>query len=224
MGHLAIMDAIPDWLQSKDYIEGVRLYLELGSDPRLKALFTQEAKTDYKAKRLERALRDLMDKPADKTPPVFVKEFVKPDDQWPDDADDVLKALKADGIRKFKEMQDMRSQLMGLPNDEARCEMAHAILRLDDEITLIWQKRDYYKAHGRLPSEPKEVELVGDPHLAMKRMTNLQRYIRREAQALKKDPGNAAAAARRLKFIKEYNHYAEKFGVESISESPEKGA
>lgn len=214
------MEEIRDWLKSKDYIEGVRLYLELGNDPMLKALFTQEARTDYKAKRLERALRDLMTNPE----PPKAQEVIEPVKEWPEDGDAVLKALKADAMRKFKEMQDMRSQLMGLPNDEVRCEMAHAILRLDDECTALFQKRDYYKAHGRLPSEPKEVELVGDPHLAMKRMTNLQRYIRREAQALKKDPGNAAAAARRLKFIKEYNHYAEKFGVESISESPEEGA
>jgi len=50
-----MMDAIKAWLQTKDYIEGVRLYLELGTDENLIELFTSEARTEYKAKRLERA-------------------------------------------------------------------------------------------------------------------------------------------------------------------------
>jgi hypothetical protein len=212
---IAYMQEIKAWLQSKDYIEGVRLYLEHGTDENLIELFTSEARTDYKAQRLERALRELAkgDPQPKKPDPVPVATV----NAWPEETDDILSALKADAMRKFKEMQHIRSQLLLLPDDHTRGEAAHNVLRLDDEITEIWRKRDYYKEHGRLPAEQQD-PYVTDPLRMGKRMETLRRYIRRERDHLAKDPGNVAAAVRRKKFIKEYNFYAERLGGDHIQE------
>jgi hypothetical protein len=217
------MENIRGWFSHKDYIEGVRLYLKHGQDPVLKKLFTSEQQTDYKRQRLEKALKEVLKG----------SEVIKPEERpqltitmksWPIEAakDDVLKALRAEWLRKFKEMQDLRSQLMLLPNDDQRGEAAHRVLDLDDECDAIYAKRDYYLEHGTLPAAPKE-EYVVDPIKAAKRMDVLTRYIRRERAYLKKDPGNVNAAARKIKFTKEYNHYAERFGVSHIQEKTETG-
>lgn len=217
------MQSIADWLQSKDYIQGVRLYIEHGQDPVLKNLFTAEKGTPYKEQRLERALRDIL----------AGTEIVKPEDQpstpmiksWPIEAakDDVLKALRAEWLKAFKEMHDLRSQLMLLANDDQRGEAAFRILELDDLCYHAYSKRNYYLEHGMLPAE-KPPEFIVDPVKAAKRMQVLQRYIRRERTFLQKDPANTAAAARRKKFIAEYNHYAEKFGSSHIQEEAQTDA
>jgi hypothetical protein len=214
---------ISSWFTSKDYVEGVRLYLKHGQDPMLKKLFTAELKTAYKEQRLERALREILKG----------TEVVRPEEKptlsitmksWPIEAakDDVLRALRADWLMKFKEMQDLRSQLMLLPNDDQRGEAALNILRLDDECDHLYARRDYYLQHGELPAAPKE-EFIVDPILAAKRMLALQRYIRREKFTLKKDPANVGAAERKSRFIKEFNHYAQRFGVSHIEEETEAG-
>lgn len=215
------MDDITNWLQRKDYLEGVRLYLQHGQDPVLKELFTSEHKTPYKEQRLEKALRQILagtekvkveDRPANS---ITMKS-------WPIEAakDDVLKALRAEWLKAFKEMQDLRSQLMLLPNDEQRGEAAHKILELDDLCDHIYSKRDYYLEHGTLPAA-KQDEYIVDPVKAAKRMEILGRYIRRERGHLKKDPANVGAAMRKKKFITEYNHYAQRFGVDHIQEETE---
>jgi hypothetical protein len=215
------MQEITTWLTHKDYLEGVRLYLQHGQDPVLKKLFTSEQRTDYKEQRLEKALREVL----------RGSEVIKPEERpqlsitmksWPIEAakDDVLKALRADWLRKFKELQDLRSQLMLLPNDDQRGETAHQILNLDDECDQIYATRDYYLQNGTLPAMPQE-EYVVDSVKAAQRMQLLGRYIRRERFNLKKDPTNVGAAARKQKFIKEYNHYAKRFGVRDIQEATE---
>ena len=217
------MNEITNWLQSKDYIEGVRLYIEHGQDPVLKNLFTAEKGTPYKEQRLERALRDIL----------AGTEIVKPEDQpstpmiksWPIEAakDDVLKALRAEWLKAFKEMHDLRSQLMLMANDDQRGEAAHRILDLDDLCCNIYSNRNYYLEHGALPATKKE-EFIVDPLKAAKRMEILGRYIRRERTALKKDPSNVGAAARKQKFTNEYNHYAQRFGANHIQEEAEADA
>lgn len=217
------MNDIRDWLQSKDYIEGIRLYLQHGQDPALKNLFTAEKGTPYKQQRLERALREILAgtevvKAEERPASILMKS-------WPIEAakDDVLKALRAEWLKAFKEMQDLRSQLMLLANDDQRGEAAHRILDLDDLCDHIYSKRDYYLEHGTLPAAKKE-EYIVDPLKAAKRMEILGRYIRRERTALKKDPANVGAAARKQKFTNEYNHYAERFGSNHIQEEAEADA
>jgi hypothetical protein len=215
-----LMEAIRHWLQSKDYIEGVRIYLQHGQDPVLKNLFTAEKGTPYKQQRLERALREIL----------AGTEVVKPEERpasslmksWPIEAasDDVLKALRAEWLKAFKEMHDLRSQLMLLANDDQRGEAAHRILDLDDLCYSIYLKRNHYLEHGTLPEAKKE-EYIVDPLKAAKRMEILGRYIRRERTALKKDPSNVGAAARKQKFTNEYNHYAQRFGADHIQEEAE---
>lgn len=215
------MDDIKAWLDDRDYEQGVNLYLKHGQDPVLKKLFTAEMETAYKRQRLERALRDILSgnqviKPAENPlATISIKA-------WPVEAakDDVLRALRADWLRKFKEMQDLRSQLMLMANDQIRGEAAHRILQLDDECDEIYQKRDYYIEHGKLPEEKHE-EYIVDPIQAAARMETLRKYLRRERLNLEKDPANVGAATRRAKFIKEYNHYASRFGRPQIKEGPD---
>ncbi len=214
------MNPIRDWLSSdRNYVEGVRLYLEFGQDKDLKRLLTVEAETPFKRSKLEKALREVLQgrelpTPEEKESPARVSQK-----SWPADAapDDVLKALRSEFLTHFKRMQDLRSQLLLIPTVEERGEAAFEILRLDALCDEIFDQRDHYLAHGKLPSEPEvDSEIVVEPKRAYQRMDTLKRYIRRETRNLARKPGNSAAAARRMKWIKEFNTYAKKFGEETL--------
>ena len=214
------MTEIRDWLSSgRNYIEGVRLYLHYGQDPDFKVLLTEEAETPYKRTRLEKALREVLKgvevaKTVEEKLPARISEK-----SWPAEAakDDVLKALRAEWLTHFKAMQDLRSQLLLLPTVQERGEAAFEILRLDALCDEIYDRRDFYLQHGTLPQlKSTQSEVIVDPAKIMQRMENLKRYIRRETANLEKNPGDADAAARKKKWIQEYNTYAAKFNADLI--------
>jgi len=214
------MSAIQSWLSSgKDYIEGIRLYLQHGADNNLKRLFTEEQKTAYKETLLEKAMRDI----------AIGKEVVKEKEKklpaklspksWPAEmaTTDVLKALREEWMIKYKTMQDLRSQLLHFPTDQERGEAAFKILELDAECDIIYEKRDYYNQHGRLPEvRKKEDELIIDPKKMYQRMEVLKRYIRRENKNIEKNPAHSNAIDRKQQWINEYNRYAKKSGDDLI--------
>lgn len=218
MDSLSLLKA---WLSHKDYLEGVRLYLKFGQDHKLKQLFTSEKETPFKKQRLEKAIRDLLNAaPIHTNKTTTVPAPIQPvSKSWTAESckDDLEKAIREDWLQQFKTMQDLRSQLMLIGTDQERGEVAHKILDLDEQCDKLLAKRDYYREHGALPSE-EPVELITDPLAMVKRMTLLDRYIRRERQNMRNNPANHNAAGRLQKFIKEYNEYAERFGKDRISE------
>jgi hypothetical protein len=213
------MDLIRAWLKgNKDYKTGVKLYVQFGGDSLVKRLYTTEKETPFKKGQLEADLRallneqsfqDLSDQPT--APIINTQNIVK---AWPADScrDDLEKAIRTRWLMKFKEMQDLRSQLLYLPTDDQRCDAAFRILRLDRECDQLYYERDHYRQHGRLPLDDTTDDYIQDPMVMAMRITSLQRYIRREAVNLSRDPSNKDAAARRLKFITELNFYYNKLG------------
>ncbi len=213
------LEIIKNWLSHKDYTDGIRLYLQYGQDKDLKRLLTSEMKSPYKEARLERALRDVL-----KGSEVIQEEAKKEPARisaksWPADSarDEILQALRTQWLTYFKKMQDLRSQLLLLPTVQERGEAAFEILRLDALCDEIYDQRDFYNTHGKLPlKRTADSDIIIDPKKAYNRMEVLKRYIRRERKNIEQNPGNAGAIARRMKWVEEYNMYAKKFSEELI--------
>lgn len=212
------MNLIKTWLNgNRNYDVGVKLYLQFGDSPIHKKLFTTEGQTPFKKKRLEELLSAIVAR-QDKAPeqssqiPISDTEVIK---AWPADAvkDDVERSLRTTWLEKFKEMQDLRSQLLLLPNDDQRCQSAFTIIRLDRDCDQVYFERDYYLKEGKLPHQ-STTTYIQDPLLMGVRITSLQRYIRREGVKIKAGDGIPPAniVARRQEFIQELNYYLEKLG------------
>lgn len=224
------MYPLTQWLDGpKDYLEGVRLYLRYGKDDRLKMLFTAEMETDFKRKKLEDAIRNLIKQQPSQAPitPQPVQVILQPDQDksWTLESckDDVEKALRESWLKLYKTMQDKRSQLMLFPTDDERGVAAHEILDLDEEADRLLAMRDHYRQFGFLPSE-QATSLITDPVMAAKRIVLLERYIRRERQAIRENESNFRAVDRLKKYMHEYNLYAERFAKTHIPEqTPEPG-
>lgn len=73
--------------------------------------------------------------------------------------------------------------------------MALQILDLDDQCDALYQKRDHYQEHKRLPEEKQPMEISQDPMLWPKMLTNHQRYAREFKKKLEKDAANTSAAS-----------------------------
>lgn len=225
------MQMLRDWLEGdKNYLDGVRLYLRFGSDARLKTLFTKEQATDFKRKKLEEAIRGMLsNKPVTALPVApsapIVESKPHPEKTWTLESckDDVERAMREAWLKVYKTMQDKRSQLMLFPTDEERGVAAHQVLDLDEEADKILAMRDHYRNFGFLPSDQSS-SIISDPVLAAKRIVLIERYIRRERQALRENKDNVRAAARLKKYVHEYNLYAERFAKNRLSEqAPEPG-
>jgi hypothetical protein len=225
MHELAGMDLIKAWLNgNRNYLTGVKLYLQHGDDDLLKKLFTAEKETSYKRQQLEEELKAICNKvngdpPGDHTVDEVPAKSITTK-SWPYEScrDEVEKTLRANWLIKFKEMQDLRSQLLLLGDMDARCEAAFRILRLDRESDDYYFQRDYYRKYGKLPDQ-HITPYVQDPLVMGVRIQSLKRYIRREGEKLKNDPANHIVASRRNEFIKELNFYLNKLGKSSYEET-----
>jgi hypothetical protein len=63
MHELAGMDLIKAWLNgNRNYLTGVKLFLQHGDDDLLKKLFTAEKETSYKRQQLEEELKAICNK------------------------------------------------------------------------------------------------------------------------------------------------------------------
>jgi hypothetical protein len=203
------MHDIRTWLKgTRDYVQGVKILLTYTTDDILRRLFTTEGKTPYKTQLLEKALKSILSTSASQQSPSAESPSKMTFRTWEEQADQgpLLSSLRLQWLKAFKEMQDLRSQLLLVESKDERCEMAFRILRLDAECRELLYKRDFFRIHGKLPEE-KPHDFVSDPlHMAV-RIESLKRYIRREGEKVLKDPSNADAVARRSKFIDELNHY-----------------
>jgi hypothetical protein len=178
-------------------------------------MLSSEGETPFKKAKLIAEIEKL-DLPEEKQQKIQVQEIAQVQEKstgnffknWPKESnkDDIELSLWLKASRLLKEIADMHSQLTLLPTDEERGRMAFALLDKDDELDKVYEQRDYYQTHGRLPND-QEIEYITDPKAIAKRLVALQRYIRREKQNLKDNPANTEAAARLARWEQEYKHY-----------------
>lgn len=208
------MDEVKAWLTGpRKYDEGAILYLQYGRDEALKRIF-REPVSDYKRKKLEEALRSLLQKTTEVKAKVEVQKSVAvervavADRKWPKEKDATLNALHEQWKPKFAEMMNLMSRIYDVAlagkTDSAQKQeagrMAHRILDLDDECDEIYRQRDFYLLHKKLPEEPRPMELVVDPIKIPLALTNCTRYVRDYKNILIKEPGNVKASAQLAKY------------------------
>lgn len=198
------MEEIRSWVNGeRKYTEGVELYVKYGKDQQLKRLFTIEAESDFKRKKLLDALQQLLKVPTvPKTqlaPVVAIQKTFDNPSKWPAKMDEVVNALFQQWKPMFAERNDLFIRLFtparaGFEAEAGR--IAHRILDLDDEIDLLYEKRDQYLEHGTLVEEKKPKTWVVDPIKQAVKLKNHERYAREFKAKLKKDPANVKAAAK----------------------------
>ena len=220
---------IDNWIKTgKNYESGRILYSVLGKNEQLKASLAK-AKTATLAKELEKALLQIhagkaeqvasKPKPSAKVPVPSVHVPPKQSDKPVNDT--VLQAIDAEWKPIYKEMQLFRHKLRQYGNSNAaehvneRAAWAQKVLDLEQQCLVIWRKRDYYIANGKLPDVQVDKQLPTDPLEIGRRVENLKRYIRREGEKLKKNPANAGAAMRRKEYLDEYQQLTGKQYQES---------
>lgn len=196
---------INNWLQGKrNYGYGSILYKQFGTDDILKNLFSGPA-TDYTQEKLLAAMKTLLieNSPAAVKPPVIVAY-----NEMPEDADQVLIALRNEWMPFYTEMNIKRHELDKYIEDEFlndpentgldvfRGKLAMEILNLEKQCMAVWAKRDHYLKYKVLPGKTTTDEPVIDKVEAVLRMALLKGYIRREKALVKKHPGKANYAAR----------------------------
>jgi hypothetical protein len=197
------MEDVRVWLNSKRvYADGVALYLKHGTDSRLKNLFAHEACSDFKKKKLGEELENLLDK---KTPIDAIKipqqtSYLTHHQGWPANTTDdaVLNALHGQWRPLYGEMTNLQARLydvalQGNSDSNKRleaCQMAHRILKLDDECQEIYAQREFYLLNGRLPEQAPPPDLVGDPVVLAMQHANYERYVRDYKNKLAKNPNN----------------------------------
>jgi len=199
----------------KPYRLGVSLYVRYGRNDLVKKMLSSEGETPFKKKKLIEEL-DKLDLPEEKVQEAQQAEVKQVQEQntssfylrWPKESctDETEYTLWLQASRLLKEIADLHSQLTFLPNDLERSLAAFFLLKKDDELDMVYERRDYYKKHGMLP-ETQKIELVTEPLAMAKRITALQRYIRREKQNLLKKPEDTGAAERLKRFTEELKHY-----------------
>jgi hypothetical protein len=229
------MVEIRTWLnnQVKSYDSGVKLYLQYGQDPALKALFTLEAESDFKARRLIQALQELISLPAvneqDNINPDDLQQIQLPFSQpdtidfsqlhkgWPNPiTDPVIQALYDQWRPLYAELMSGQQRIYEVAlqaengntaKDLEACQLAHRIIDLDYECDDLYAARDYYLDRGRLPGDDKK-EVVGDPVRWATERQNALRYIREYRAKVKKDPTNKLVPKWEQKIIDWQNEVA----------------
>lgn len=219
------MESIRLWLNGdRNYVAGVKLYLQFGTDKMLKRLFSSEECTDFKKKRLTAVLEELIsEKKQVEVKAVIAKEKLIEKHQaervlgngWSAEMDELEKALYNKWKPIFLKMMDLTSRLdpvarAGVTDDGMRIQagvMALQILDLDDECDEIYDQRDHYQQYGKLPVQKSYGELCIDPKLIPMKLANHRRYAREFRSRLLKNPNDVDAAEQLKKhewFIEQY--------------------
>jgi hypothetical protein len=202
------MDDVRDWLNGgRNYDEGVGLLLKHGTNTKLKRLYTIEGMSDFKKTRLHQELQRIYNSTGVKNINTFTEReqtknadvvFSNPS-KWPAQMDEVVAAMFQQWKPMFAERNNLTDRLYDIAkagNETEAGKMAHRILDLDDEIDLIYERRDYYLQHGKLPDERKPSKLAVAPVQQVVALKNAERYVREFKLKLKNDPSNVKAAAK----------------------------
>lgn len=198
------------WLGgSKDYNVGVRLYRIYGKDEKLKRLFGAEQKTAFKQAQLFAALKNIVEAPAVEqaekvkstaaqiTPAIFYKTWTAEEN-----TDEILKTLWEKARLLLKQIGSIHGSLTALADDSDRRSAALLLLELDDDLSEVYDQRDYYKKHSKL----QHVQAEGKSYLTKpmeiaNRIVALNRYVRRYKLALRKNAADTKAA----ELLKQYD-------------------
>lgn len=220
------MDEIKAWLTgAKNYDAGVLLYLRHGKDPLLRKVFAEPA-SDFKKKKLETALRELLQvKKAKAVEMVASKETLLQKDivaatGWPTEKDDVLTALHLQWKPLFSEMNALCAQIYEValqgekdPGKQAEAgRMAHRIIDLDDQCDKIYAQREYYLQYGKLPDEAAPAKLVVDSKKLYLAFENSKKYVRQYKAKLVKHPENVNFAKQLKKYEEMVEIYKKELG------------
>lgn len=214
------METIRAWLNgAKNYDEGVKLLLEHSRDAKLKRLYTTEGASDFKRGLLQKELQKLLSgavvhqQVVQQEQEKVVQLVAKAHNGWPSPMDEVVAALHAQWKPLFSEMNALSSRLYDVAkagNEAEAGRMAHRILELDDQCDAIYDKRDFYLEHGKLPHEPTPKGIVTDPAKWPLALQNAQRQLRESRLKVKDDPTNEKKAATLKNNEAKVQYYKEK--------------
>lgn len=188
-------EPIVSWLNgSRNYQEGVNLYLKYGTDRLLRNCFLEPIETPFKQKKLVECLRELLQN-CNKEKKIVqeAKEVVTVSGkQWPETTDEILKSLRDRWRPLYGEMTMLQGRLHEVANQGARDpakkeearQMAQRILELEEAVYEIYAEKEYYTEHGKLPVAVKAIEENITLEAAYRQKSNLERYLRDLANKL----------------------------------------
>lgn len=213
------MQIVQNWLNGpKNYYVGIAIYETIGTDDLLKELF-DKGETPYSKKRLEAELRAFLDSGGTEILPQATDE--QESSEMPPADDAILNAIRDEWQPLYQEMNLLRHKLDQYQGNSEqmiaeRDPIAFAILELEQRCMAIWDKREHYLKHGRLPDvEQDELAIPTDPVELGKFLENLKKNIRRNRKKMADQPGKPEYAQlyKDYKFIYQKitgNEYIEK--------------
>ena len=127
---------------------------------------------------------------------------------WPHPMDATVQELHDQWQPLFLEKQNIKARIYdvakaGTTDPVKKKEagaMAHRIFYLRDACLVIYNKRDYYLLHKKLPEEAKPMELSTNALQWPTDIKNYERYIREYKVKLRKDPNHKTAPAQIAKY------------------------
>jgi len=217
-GDFSSMEAIRIWLNGRrNYEAGVKLYRLYGKDALLKRLFAEPVISPFKIKKLKESLEGLLSASPATVLPTINEPAIVQVEKVVDVPAPVVKEVLTTGWNKemdateaelYKEWKPLFVELMNLSSrvgDLARegktdpykkiaaGEMVIRICDLEDAVEEIYDRRDYYLAHGKLPEKWPYGEPCLDPMLQPQKLANAERYIREYKNKLLRKPGDPRA-------------------------------
>jgi hypothetical protein len=175
---------IDRWLDgNKNFYVGKNIYEKYGTNKAIRALL-DKGETAYALTLLIKELIAINEK--GERPAVVVdkeKAILLP---MPKGGDSILKSLEAEWKPLFAQANFLRYDMDKYGGDNsaavrAAChDSCKKILQLEQECMRIWERRDYYEKHGRLPDmDIKEFVMPTDPLELARLLETCKRQIRR---------------------------------------------
>lgn len=217
--HICIVSKsiIHQWLIGKrGWVAGVALYKLYGSDARLKSALLQ-GESPFRKQLLANAMSEMVaDYEEDTTGAEIAPVQKEPEHQAVIVGDKQMEEFavsekedpyRSEWLPPYIEMNNLCARLRDMPTKEERGKAAHKILRLEQICISIWERRDYYSRTGLHMPKPETsgLDIVTNPNVLHKKLGNLRSSISKANTEIRKNPMNAKASARLLKYEGERN-------------------
>jgi len=233
------MDVIRKWLNgTRNYDDGIKLYRVFGRDDKLKRMFGSEGPSDFKKKKLLKALQEIVAEaplskktekavsspilvPAENPTVIITQQFSDKDKKWRSSRDEVEEALFQQWKPLFAELMNLTARVgdiarAGERDNLKRIEAGRMALRicdLDDELDEIYKQRDQYLQSGEKPQAFPYGEVCIDPIRMPLKLANHQRYVREYKLKLAKKPDDVKTAEQLKKHQWFVDYYSNKLKV-----------